>query len=126
MVARNSVGKLIEGINQKLTCEVTKVMEEKATLLGIRLAIKKGWDQVEIKSESEVVINQLPGKLHLWRIETTFSNITRLAGNIELIELKEVQRTKNKSANWIAKQSRLRVCLNDWISQPLPLLVLFN
>lgn len=90
VVARNSDGRLIGEANRKLTCGAAKEMEVEAIFLGIKLAIKKGWDRVEIESDSEVVNNQLRGNLHHWRIETTCSNITTLAENIGSIEWKVI------------------------------------
>lgn len=88
-------------------------LEADVALLGIKLVIENGWNQVEIESDSKVVIKQLKGTTHHWCIETTCSIIASLAEHVTSIEWKTIHRTANEGASWVAKQSRKRVCLND-------------
>lgn len=62
------------------------MMEAEAILLGVKLAMEKGWNREVIESDSEVVINQLRGNIHQWRNETICTNITTLAGTIRSAE----------------------------------------
>lgn len=64
VIARNSDGHLVGGANRTLKGGSAVEMEVEAALLGTRLVIENGWDQVEIKSDSEVVIKQLKETVH--------------------------------------------------------------
>lgn len=92
---------MIGGANLKIKSGDAETMECEAILLGVIVAIEKGWTQVEIESDSEVVINQLKDRGHHWKIETTYSNIITLSDNFSLIEWKLVRRSTNESANWL-------------------------
>lgn len=87
------------GANQRLKGGDAESLEAETILLRVNLAIEKGWSQVEIKSVSEVIINQLRERDNRWRIETIYSNISRLASNTASIEWKIIQQTTNESAN---------------------------
>lgn len=80
VVARNSDDFLVRGANRPLKGCSTAELEVEAVLLGTRLVIENGWNQVEIESDSEVVIKQLRGTVHHCRIETTCSTIVSMAG----------------------------------------------
>lgn len=64
VAARKSNGHLVRRVNRKLKGGATKEMETEAVFLGTRLAIENEREQVEIKLDSEVVINQLRGTVH--------------------------------------------------------------
>lgn len=64
VVARNSDGLLVGGVNLSLKGCSTADLEVEVVLLGTRLAIENDWIQVEIESNSEVVINQLKETVH--------------------------------------------------------------
>lgn len=64
VIARNSDVLLVRGANQRMRGESAKVVEAKAILLGTKIAIKNGWERVEIESDSKVVNHQLRGTVH--------------------------------------------------------------
>lgn len=46
--------------------ENVETLEAEAIFLGTRLAIENEWEQVDIESYYEVVINQLRGDISYW------------------------------------------------------------
>lgn len=53
-------------------------------------------------------------------IELFNVNIKALADRISIVKWKVIPRSANKCANWIAKQARLGVRINNWVLEPPP------
>lgn len=93
ILARNSEGQLIGGLNRKMTNDDIEMLEAMTILYRTRLAIENEWKQVEIESDSRVVINHLCGNILYLHHETICLNI------VTLIEWKTIQRMTNECAN---------------------------
>lgn len=61
----------------------------------------------------------------LWRLDVLCENIQVMARHLWSVRWKAISRSANKSAYWIAKKAKLRVCFDNWVIQPLPSLGTF-
>lgn len=82
-----------------MTSDDIETLEAVTILYRTRLAIENEWKQVEIESDSRVVINHLCGNILYLHHETICLNIVTLANNIGQIEWKTIQRMTNECAN---------------------------
>lgn len=85
----------------------TKILE------GAKLAVEKGWREVEIELDSSVVIEQIKGGASFWRLKTLLANIATIATRVEKINWKAIPRGANECVDGITKQARNGVRLND-------------
>lgn len=119
VIAHNSNGDIVGGINRRW-CQNDRVdtLEPSTILEGVRLSVEKGWTLVEIESDSKVVIDQIKGGVSYWRLRALINNISTLANKIESVTWNTIPRAANECANRIAKQARIGVRLEDWVSRP--------
>lgn len=56
VVARDSTEHVIGGLNRKTFSDGVEWLEARSLLEGIKLASEKGWHNIEVESNSQVVI----------------------------------------------------------------------
>lgn len=95
-----------------------KEMEANAILEGIRLVVEKGWQNIVVESNAEMVINHLKGGAFIRRIEAILSAARALATSLRRVLWVAIPRTVNKCADCVAKSAQLRVFFYDWVSRP--------
>lgn len=61
-MARDNEGAIVGGMNRKLRNQDIVTMEAIEIYKGLRLADEKGWTNITIKSDAELVIQQITGK----------------------------------------------------------------
>lgn len=87
---------------------------------GVKLALLKGWESVEMESDATLVIDHIYGVQKSWRIETIIQNSLHMAYSIRNISWRIIQRTTNYSVDWAAKQALAGMSKTDWVLQPHP------
>lgn len=115
VIARNSRGVVVGGLNLQLRVTDPKVVKAKSILFlkGVCLAIKKCWTNIIFVSYLANVIHHIQGWNNYWRNSTTISGIQSLYNLGIQIMWKSIPRSTNESTNWISKQARLRLRLHD-------------
>lgn len=61
VIAWNSRGKIVGGMKCCSRCDAIEILEVSDVLEGLKLATEQGWQDVEVESDSNVVINQVRG-----------------------------------------------------------------
>lgn len=56
VVARNATGQVMEGLNRRTYCSNIEGLEGQAILEDIKLAIEKGWQNLEVEMNPQIVI----------------------------------------------------------------------
>lgn len=120
MVAQNAEGQLVRGLNQMIWNENAARLEAQAVMEGIRMTLDRGWQDIEVETDSHNVIAHIQGRMLSWSLQVVCENIQALARQFWIIRCKEFTRSANESANWIAKQARMGVRLDNWFQEPLP------
>jgi ribonuclease HI len=118
LIIRNSEGSMIQAQAIWTECAASSlVMEATAILEGVRLAIDRGFQCVEIESDTQVVIklNKDPGGGRSF-IASIRREIVELSGNFSKFKLSFVGRQANEDAHLSAKRASncRRRCL--WIN----------
>lgn len=67
VVARNESGQVMGGVNWRTYRDNVEGLEANAILEGIKLAIKKGWQNIEVESDSQVEIEPNPRENEIWK-----------------------------------------------------------
>lgn len=120
VVARDETGALVGGRNDSCVDFGADIIEARALLSGVELAIEKGWNTVEFESDAEAVINAIknPSSKIDWRLDTIVDNIRLKAQLIQETSWCSISRKANLCADWVALQSRKGMCSNDWVGEP--------
>ena len=76
-------------------------------IAALEQAIKLGAKQVELNSDSELVVNQLNGKYRVKKdtLQPLFEQVKELAGRFESFKIKHVPREQNSEADALANKA---------------------
>lgn len=118
VIARNSDETFIGGANRRVTGQGIDELEAEVVRMGVKFAKEKGWTRMVVESDSTIVVSQIQGNTHHWRIGTICDNIRGQVKEFQQVKWKAKPRTANECANWNAIQSRMGVCLDEWVEQP--------
>lgn len=113
VITQNSDGNVVGGCNRRNRGDGAEMMAEMTIHAGIWLALGKGWTEVEIELDSKVMIEQIKGGAPHWWIRALLVNISLCASQLERVSWKTILRAANECVNWVAKQTRMSVSLND-------------
>lgn len=108
------------GLNRRLQSDNVDGLGAHAILEGVKLAIEKGWRQIEVESDARVVIEKINGKMEKWRLEVVCDNINILASRNNNFKWKAIPCSTIEKVNWISKKAKLGVCLDNCVMQPHP------
>lgn len=61
VVAHNSIGQVVRGLNRQLRAADTELLEALAIFEGQKLTIERHWAQLVIETDAQNVINHISG-----------------------------------------------------------------
>ncbi len=107
VVIMDATGKLLHLQNQRLSTMTNNEAEYAALTLGLQIASRLKTDQVEIRSDSEVIVNQMLGhfavKSH--RLKQYHWQVCELARHFPRIRYTHIPREENALADTLAGEA---------------------
>jgi ribonuclease HI len=100
-------GKMLATISRRIGITTNNVAEYKALIAALRKAIKLGGIEVEIRSDSELMIRQLNGRYKIKSVglRPLYLEVVKLLGQFEAVSLKHIPRELNTEADKLANDS---------------------
>ena len=106
-VARTKEGFFVGWLSQQLPRMTNNEAEYHATLLGLTLARQLGYRQVEIVSDSEVVVRQMRGisRVNSSRLQPLHRNTCQTAAYFTQVTFRHIPRAQNRLADALATEA---------------------
>lgn len=95
-------------------------LEVQAMMEGVMMTLDRGWPEIEVETIFQNVIAHIKGRM--LSLEVICKNINALSRHFRQVRWKTISLSANESVNWIVKQARMSVRLDNWIQDPPPLL----
>jgi len=107
VVIRDENRKVIARISRRIGEATNNQAEYTALIEGLKKALELGAREVEIFSDSELLVNQLLGKYKIKNtgIRLLYSEVVKLVGFLESFKISLVPREQNQEADSLANQA---------------------
>ncbi len=104
-------GKLITFISQRIGRATNNQAEYRAIIAALEEAIRLGVKQVEIKTDSELVVKQINGEYRVKKatLKPLYQQVKQLLGSLEGFTITHIPRQQNTEADNLANKA-----LNDY------------
>ena len=104
---KDEKGKTLAKISQRIGVTTNNVAEYKALIASLQKAVKMGGKQVEIHSDSELMVQQLNGKYKIKAavLRPLYLEAGQLLGQFESVKIKHMPREQNTEADRLANQA---------------------
>ena len=106
-IIKDEQGNLINSISQRIGTTTNNQAEYKAIITALEKAISLGAREVELRSDSELVVKQING---LYRVKKTtlrplYQKVVQLVGSLEAFTVTRVPRQQNREADRLANKA---------------------
>ncbi len=106
-VLKDPRGKIVSTISQSIGIASNNEAEYRAIIAALEAARKLGVDEIEVRSDSELVVNQLNGR---YKIKSTalrpfYLQAAQLLGQLKKVSIKYVPREQNTEADRLANEA---------------------
>jgi ribonuclease HI len=107
VVIRDETGNLLGSISRRLGVATNNQAEYRAIIAGLEKAIGLGARCITIKSDSELIINQLNGryKIKNTALRPLYQEVVKLLGSLESVSVTYVPREQNSAADALANKA---------------------
>lgn len=106
-VARSTEGHFLGWMSRQLPAMTNNEAEYQAALLGLTLGHRVGAKQVEIVSDSQVLVWQMNGRslVHSQRLKPLHAQMCQAAGYFRSVQFRHVPREENELADALATEA---------------------
>jgi ribonuclease HI len=106
-VLKDARGKAIATVSQAIGIATNNEAEYRAVIAALEKALSLGANQVELRSDSELVVNQLNGryKVRSTGLRPLYLEAGRLLGSLQKVSIVYVPRELNTEADRLANQA---------------------
>jgi ribonuclease HI len=103
-VIRDGQGRVISRISRRIGRATNNQAEYRAIIAALEEAIRLGAGEVDIKSDSELVVEQLKGRYRVKKatLRTLYQKVVHLAGLLETFTITHIPREQNREADKLA------------------------
>ncbi len=100
-------GKLIASISQRIGRTTNNQAEYRAIIAALEEATRLGADQVEIHSDSELVVRQINGEYRVKKstLKPLYQQVKQLQGSLEGFTITHIPRRQNFEADKLANKA---------------------
>ncbi|KAK5811060.1 uncharacterized protein LOC108468429 [Gossypium arboreum] len=111
-VARDSFGKIMQGLNACVQVSSVRVAEALAVRSGAVLAVHRQWSNVALESDNKELMTSLEADLdNCWGSKAIEADIKSLLASVNYV-------VNFISKSWVAKMTRTLACPFDWVLFP--------
>ena len=103
-VIRDGQGKVISRISRSIGHATNNQAEYRAVIAALEEAARLGAGEVDIKSDSELVVKQIKGRYRVKKatLRTLYQKVIQLIGPLEAFTINHIPREQNKEADKLA------------------------
>ena len=106
-VIRDGQGKVISRISRGIGRATNNQAEYRAIIAALEEATRLGAGEVDIKSDSELVVKQIKGSYRVKKatLRTLYQKVVQLTGPLEAFTITHIPREQNKEADRLANRA---------------------
>jgi ribonuclease HI len=107
VVIKDENGPILEKISRRLGITTNNQAEYQAIIIGLEKAISLGVKNVVVKSDSELVVNQINGhyKIKNTALRPLYQKVVQLIGQLESFSIFYIPREQNAAADALANKA---------------------
>ena len=107
VIIKNGAGLIIEKISQRLGVTTNNQAEYQAIIIGLGKAIELGAKNTVVKSDSELVVEQINGryKIKNTALRSLYQKVVQLTGSLESFSISYIPREQNAAADALANKA---------------------
>ena len=104
---KDEQGSLITSISQGIGRATNNQAEYRAIIAALENAISLGANQVEMRSDSELVVRQINGQYRVKKasLKPLYQKVKRLQSQLEAFTITHIRRQQNREANNLANMA---------------------
>jgi len=106
-VIRDGQGRAISRISRRIGHATNNQAEYRAIIAALEEAARLGAEEVDIKSDSELVVKQLQGRYRVKKasLRPLYQEVVQLAGLLKAFSITHIPREQNREADRLANQA---------------------
>jgi len=107
VIIKDENGPILEKISRRLGITTNNQAEYQAIIISLEKAIELGAKNVVVKSDSELVVNQINGhyKIKNTILRPLYQTVVQLTGSLESFSISYIPREQNKAADALANKA---------------------
>jgi ribonuclease HI len=106
-VIQEDGGKVISRISRRIGHATNNQAEYRAIIAALEEAVSLGAEEVEVRSDSELVVQQLNGRYKVKKtsLRPLYQRVVQLTGSLKSFSISHVPRSQNKEADKLASKA---------------------
>ena len=107
VIIKDETGHILEKISQRLGVTTNNQAEYQAIIIGLGKAIELGVKNAVVKSDSELVVEQINGryKIKNTALRSLYQKVVQLTGSLESFSISYIPREQNAAADTLANKA---------------------
>jgi len=107
VVIQDGAGKVVGTISRRIGHATNNQAEYTAIIAALEKASRLGAEEVEVRSDSELVVKQLNGRYKVKKatLRPLYQKVVRLTGSLGAFTITHIPRTQNKEADRLANKA---------------------
>lgn len=107
VVLKDEKGNIIATVSRRLAPTTNNQAEYQAIIAGLEKAIGLGVKNVSVKSDSDLVVNQINGRFKIKNtaLRPLYQKVVRLTGSLESFSISYIPRSQNSAADALANKA---------------------
>jgi ribonuclease HI len=103
-VIRDGQGRVVSRISRRIGYATNNQAEYRAIIAALEEALRLGAEEVDIKSDSELVVKQLKGRYRVKKatLRPLYQEVVRLIGSLKAFTITHIPREQNREADRLA------------------------
>jgi ribonuclease HI len=106
-VIQDGQGKTVARISRRIGHATNNQAEYRAIIAALEEAVRLGAEEVDIKSDSELVVKQLKGRYRVKKVtlRPLYQKVVQLTGSFAAFTITHIPRTQNRQADRLANKA---------------------
>ncbi len=106
-IIKDDTGKVLARISRHIGSTTNNQAEYRAVIAALEKAVSLGVKNVVLKSDSELVVNQINGRYKIKNaaLRPLYQEVVKLAGSLEKLTVSYIPRAQNAGADALANQA---------------------
>mgnify|MGYP001137921623 FL=1 len=106
-IIKDEQGRLIARISQRIGQATNNQAEYRAIIAALEEAVRFGAEEVDIMSDSELVVKQLNGQYRVKKasLRPLYQKVAQLIGSLAAFTITQIPREQNREADRLAKKA---------------------
>ena len=107
VVIQDGQGRVISRISRRIGHATNNQAEYRAVIAALEEATRLGAEEVEIRSDSELVVKQLKGRYRVKKatLRPLYQKVVQIIGSLEAFTITHIPREQNREADRLAGQA---------------------